>query len=427
MMLAMSSWVGLLDVGLGVSGGLLAAFGAWFVRSLRHAPQLRAALPQPPTSRVAVIVPAYNEAVNLRDCITAVLASQLPQPEQLQVWIADDGSTDGTGAIATDLAHQDARVRAIAVPPRPQDRVWLGKSWACATVSDHLAALPDADRPDYLLFIDADVRLAPEAIARALTDAATHASDLYSCAPELICGCWAEWLVQPLMMMLIGAAFDFETVNRPQSRRVLAAGPFMLFRRTSYEAIGGHRQIAHILFEDMALAREIVAQDYTLRYGIGAGFVRVRMYQDFAALWEGWTKNFHSASDRNFLVSLAGAVGVALMFAGPWIGGAIALVAVAILAVNGAALGITHPDIPLAWSGAVLLAGLAIAGQFALRHQIRTTTGLPSRYWWLTGVGGLLLTVIILVSIWKTETGWGWTWRGRSLATSLGSTTPGDH
>jgi cellulose synthase/poly-beta-1,6-N-acetylglucosamine synthase-like glycosyltransferase len=53
---------------------------------------------------------------------------------------------------------------AIAVPPRPTTEVWRGKNWACAQAVEQAYG-------EYLLFIDADVRLEKGAIAAALTQA----------------------------------------------------------------------------------------------------------------------------------------------------------------------------------------------------------------------------------------------------------------
>jgi hypothetical protein len=62
-----------------------------------------------------------------------------------------------------------------------------------------------------------------------------------------------------------------------------------------------------------------------------------------------------------------------------------------------------------------VLALVAIGLQYDLRRSIERVTAMPPRYWWLTGVGGVLVAAIAIVSIIKTETGWGWTWRGRAL------------
>jgi hypothetical protein len=66
----------------------------------------------------------------------------------------------------------------------------------------------------------------------------------------------------------------------------------------------------------------------------------------------------------------------------------------------------------------LLLIGVALSAivlQYGLRREIERISTIPPRYWWLTGIGGILVAAIAIASIIKTETGWGWTWRGRKL------------
>ncbi len=382
--------------GTAIAAVAIAIFLYRMQRSLDAAPYLRPAPPEFTSSaRVAVIVPAYNEAVNIGDCAASILASQLPAGVTLTLWLADDGSSDRTPEIAAELAVADPRVRVLAVPPRPQDDVWVGKNWACAQAADRATG-------DFLLFVDADVRLAPGAIAAALAEMERTGADLLSAAPGIDCGCLAEWLVQPLIMALIAVGFDFASVNDPANPKAFAAGPFMLFRRESYVAIGGHRAVAAHPVEDVMLAQRIKDSGKTLHYALGLGLISARMYRSFAALWEGWTKNYYLGSGRRPGNTLFSALAVLLVFTVPWLSAAIAL------AESWQAPGRAFP--------LLVLSGMAIALQYALRAIAAVRFQQPLRYVWLSWLGGLLVAAIAVVSIVKTETGWGWTWRGRSLA-----------
>lgn len=392
-------WV--LDGLLLLSGVGIAIFWTRSIRSLDHAPRLQPAeFSAIPPCSIAVVIPAYNEAVNIEPCIRSVLASKLPESVDLQVWVADDESSDRTFALAAALVPTDHRLRVFRVAPRPTDRVWRGKNWACAQAAEAIG-----DRVDYLLFIDADVRLAPEAIGAALAEADRLQTDLFSCAPEIVCGCLSEWLVQPIVASAISVGFDFRSLNDRDNPIAFAAGPFMLFRRSSYLAIGGHAAVADDPVEDMALGMRIKEQGLHLYFLLGLGLVRVRMYQNFAALWEGWTKNWHIANERNLYSTLYGAFGIFAVFSMPWLG----------LMASAIGLGVFGPS---------LIGGLSLAGAIGatvalswMRRVLAERTAQPLRYWWLGWVGGLLIAAIALVSIVKIETGWGWTWRGRSLAT----------
>jgi hypothetical protein len=344
-----------------------------------------------------LVIPAYNEADNIADCIAAALASRDPGiPWQLVV--VDDGSTDDTAALARQALALDAGPSDRLLLPagsRPADERWCGKNWPASRA----AALPwpEGDPAgQYLLFIDADLRLGPDALASALLEATSHASDLLSLAPRLQCSCLAEWLVQPIVATLLGLGFPMERSNDPDDPTAFAAGPFMLFRRSAYGAIGGHGAVADEVVEDLALARRVKQAGLRLRYLLGVDLVDLQMYRSFAALWEGWTKNWFLGLDRSWFKAIGSAAVVLLLFTGPWL-------------LLPLALGLRERPLLLpALSGIGLL--------WLLRLWSRWRFGTPLRYWWLSGLGGLLIAAIVPASIWKTSTGRGWTWRGRPLA-----------
>ena len=390
-----------LDGLLGISLVAIAAFTWKLTQSFKAAPRLPPAEAAPPEASIDVIIPAYNEAENIRACVAAVLTTDLPEAKRFEVWIADDQSTDATSSIAAELAAQHANVHHLAVPPRPAGEVWHGKNWACA----HATQFAEGD---YLLFIDADVRLSSGAIPAALAEAQAHQADLLSCAPNIICGCFSEWLVQPIMMSTIAIAYDFKAINESAAvDDAFAAGPFMLFRRQAYDTIGGHAALHDVIVEDVELARQIRRHQLNLRYVLGIDLLGVRMYSSFAALWEGWTKNYYLGTEENLPLTLLSAFTIAMVFVMPWVG---------LLA----SLTVTLLNPGFSWPRAILygLTALTLAGYGLLRWLSYRQVGVPLRYWWLSSVGGGIVVAIALTSIVKTKTGWGWTWRGRSLKPS---------
>ena len=397
--LLLDPWVDLAIVLL-VSLVAMSDFYRRFLLSIRQAPRLMelAALPETlPT--ISVIIPAYNESVNIEDCMWAVLANRLPDAFALQLIVADDESTDETRSLAEMVAKEDERVTVMTVPPRPMDITWRGKNWACTCAAEKATG-------EYVLFIDADVRLGNDAIARALNEAQTQKSDLLSCAPGIVCGCFSEWIVQPIMANLITIGFDFKSVNdaeRPDT--ALAAGPFMLFLREAYDKIGGHTAVATNPVEDLALAALVKNSGLSLRYVLGLDAATVRMYRSFGDLWEGWTKNYHLGASRNIALTLVSASAVFLIFTMPWLGLVVSITATVSKTLTGT-LAVTL----------LILSAIAVSLQIALRQVSAKAIDLPIRYLWLGWLGGGLVSAIALASIVKVETGWGWTWRGRSLA-----------
>ena len=361
------------------------------------APRLKPAQEAPaPDTSLTVVIPAFNEAHNIADCLGSVLASA-PPCRDWSVVVVDDESTDATVENAIRAGSTASRFRLIKAGPRPADERWVGKNWACSKAVEQVSS-------DWILFIDADVRLKPDALQRALAQAVDEHADLLSLAPRLSCGCLAEWMVQPIMASLLGLGFPILETNNPESPVAFAAGPFMLFKASTYECIGGHRALAAEVVEDLALARAIKAGGYRLSYLLGLDAVDLRMYADLAALWEGWTKNWFIGLDRDPGKAIGAALVVVLMFTAPWL-----------LLPTSLVLLWLQPVLSVAWLWLMALAGLAIVQQLLLRLWTRSTFDVPIRYWYLMGVGGLLVGAIGPVSIWRTRTGRGWTWKGRAL------------
>lgn len=278
-----------------------------------------------------------------------------------------------------------------------RDQPWTGRNWACAQ------AVKQA-RGELLLFIDADVRLKPGAIEAAVGIAQAEHIDLLSCLPGIVRDSWSEWLVQPLIFNAIATGFDLAVVNNPQTETAVAAGPFMLFRRSAYKQVGGHRGVAAEVLEDVELSRRIKHSGLKLHMAIGPELATVQMYPTWAALWEGWTKNLYSIFERNGWLTFYVALMMIIMYGVPSLGLALMV-----------AKGWVAPLTPLDYL-ACSLALTAIVLQYNLRRLGEKITAIPTRYWWLGNLGGLLVAAIALASFIKTETGWGWTWRGRALS-----------
>ncbi len=385
-----------------ISVAAIILFTLLLTRSIKSSPRLKrisSILDEFPS--LDIIIPAYNEADGIVSCVQSVLSAA---PEQLsyQVWIVDDQSTDDTGALARGLEEQDPHVHALTVSPRPPDQVWYGKNWAC-TYGAQFA------QGEYLLFLDADVRLLPGSLEATLRTAQDDETDLLSCAPKIECSCLAEWLVQPIIMSAIAIGYNIQASNRSTAvDAAFAAGPFMLFRREAYETIGGHALVHDVIVEDIELARQIRRQGLRSEYLLGIDLIQVYMYSSLASLWEGWTKNYFLGTGENILLTLFSAFTIGMVFVMPWIG-LWASLGIGFLGLQ------TPPPLSFLITGLYGLTALSLGLYLRLRIQSFQLANIPIRYWWLSSLGGILVMAIAVVSIVKTKTGWGWTWKGRSL------------
>lgn len=239
--------------------------------------------PEPPTPPplVSIIVPARNEARNIGRCVRSILDSRYPEIELI---VVDDHSTDGTGDIAREVARGDARLRVLANPPLPNG--WFGKQWACTTGAREA-------RGSYLLFTDADTDHAPDLLPRAMNGLMAEQSDLFSVAGRQEMHSFWERLLQPqVFWMLLARYGGTETVSRARrAEDVIANGQFLLVRRASYEAVGGHEAVREKVAEDLALAQLFHRRGFHVRLVRADDQLSTHMYASLSELIAGWGKN----------------------------------------------------------------------------------------------------------------------------------------
>jgi cellulose synthase/poly-beta-1,6-N-acetylglucosamine synthase-like glycosyltransferase len=229
---------------------------------------------------VSAIIPARNEEASITRAVESVAA----QPEIGEVIVVNDQSTDRTAEILEQLAARIPKLRVLSTHELP--RGWVGKN--------HAASLGAAAATgDWLLFTDADTFHLPGAARRALADAVDHDSVLVSYSPEQELGTFWERALIPFVYCRLAARFSFARVNDPRLPDAAANGQFVLLLRGAYESVGGHAAVAGEIVEDVALARLVKREGYRIYFTAPTGVVRTRMYQSFAAMWQGWTKNLY--------------------------------------------------------------------------------------------------------------------------------------
>ncbi len=257
--------------------------------------------------RVAVIVPARDEAANIGPCVESLTAQQYP-PDRLAIIVADDDSSDQTAAIVAALAEQDPRIVLIHTPPLPPG--WKGKVHACCA---GVAETPQDAQ--WLCFLDADMRTAPGAIASAVEAASDRKLDLLTLAPRHELKSFAERLMLPCGLYLLGFYQNLGKIQAPQSDQVVATGQFMLIRRTAYEAIGGHARVRGAICEDVELALLMKRSGYRVLLMDGNLLLTTRMYTGWSTLWPGFAKNLIQLLGGPVRTMLAAPVVVVLAWA----------------------------------------------------------------------------------------------------------------
>ncbi|SED29539.1 4,4'-diaponeurosporenoate glycosyltransferase [Nocardioides exalbidus] len=260
---------------------LLAVLVAVAAAAHRWVADLRTLPPTPapavgPAPSVSVVVPARDEALALPRLLRALAEQSVPLAE---VVVVDDASSDDTAAVARDLG---ARVVPAGRPPAG----WTGKAWAC-----HVGAATTTG--DLLLFLDADVTLAPDATARLLEAHRRHGG-LVSVQPH-------HRVVRPyeqlsawfnLVAVMASGAFTRTPRGTP-----MAFGPCLLTSRDDLARSGGHEAVRGAILDDAALAGAYDRVGLPVWCAVGGDAARMRSYPGgLRRLVAGWSKNIASGA-----------------------------------------------------------------------------------------------------------------------------------
>lgn len=265
--------------GLALAGTVHAAINGRLLRRPRAS--------APVAGRVSVLVPARDEADRLPDCLRS-LRSQRGVPG-LEILVLDDESVDQTAEIAHRCAGGDPRVRVLTGAPRPDG--WLGKPHACWQLAQ--AADPTSD---VLIFVDADVRLEPDAVMSTVDMMRSTQLDFVSPYPRLDANTVAERLVQPLLPWSWLTFLPLRLAERsPRPSLTAVGGQFLAITRSAYDRCGGHSAVRAEVLEDLALAR--AAKRTGAHGGVidGSTIANCRMYEGWTSLRDGYGKSLWQA------------------------------------------------------------------------------------------------------------------------------------
>ncbi|WP_372517715.1 glycosyltransferase [Frankia tisae] len=249
-------------------------------RLLRVAPPAGAV-----AERVSVILPVRDEAARLDGALAALLAARgVPD---LEIVVYDDDSTDATGGLLAAWARRDRRIVALhgAGPPPG----WLGKPHACARAAA-------AATGTVLVFVDADVTLAADGLARAVLLLRDSGLDLVSPYPRQVAASPAERLVQPLLAWSWLALLPLRAAERsPRPSLAAAGGQFLCVDAAAYRRAGGHTAVRDQILEDIALLRAVKRSGGRGVVVDGTTLATNRMYDGWAELRDGYAKSLAAA------------------------------------------------------------------------------------------------------------------------------------
>ena len=258
------------------------ALGARAMATMRSLSALR---PPDPSRwpRLSLIIPACNEADTLEAALRSRLESGYPN---LEIILIDDRSSDGTGALVDRLASEDPRVRALHVTTLPEG--WLGKLHAMQRGVEVCTG-------EWLLFTDADVYVAPGALARSVAHAEQHALDHLTVFPELHGGSFLCDGAITSFTFSAGIAAPPWQIENPRSPKAVGVGAFNLVRRAALDRTPGLVWLKLEPIDDIALAQMLKRQGGARASIVsGRGTVRVEWYRTLRAMALGTEKGAYA-------------------------------------------------------------------------------------------------------------------------------------
>lgn len=242
---------------------------------------------------VSILVPMRNEAHNVQGMVQALKRQSY---SSIEVFFLDDESTDGTTEALAVATLGDSRLNVVQGAPKPDG--WIGKVFACHQLSQHATG-------DYLLFLDADVRIEETAVSDVLALMQRKKLGLVSGFSRFLLPTFLNKLLVPLQHFIV--LFHLPMVfarwsNWPPA--TAAHGGFMFFERGAYDSIGGHASVWSNIVEDVAISKQIKKQGHKMWLLNITEFVSCTMYDSDRDVWTGFSKNIFNGLGRSVPLAL---------------------------------------------------------------------------------------------------------------------------
>ena len=233
---------------------------------------------------VSILVPARNEERIISRCINSLIAQDY---ENFEIIVLDDNSTDRTEEILNEFAKSDARIRILRGKPLPNG--WVGKNFACHQ-------LYKAAKGEYLFFVDADTWHHKNTLFKSVAAVLESKADFITLLPTEIVESLSERMIVPFIHFVVMCFFPLKLISGSKNPLFsFSVGQYMFFKRSAYDAIGGHAAIPGEIVEDIQMGKRIKRFGFRQLLLDGKGMVYCRMYNSLKEVWRGFSKSLFAA------------------------------------------------------------------------------------------------------------------------------------
>jgi len=325
---------------------------------------------------VSVLVSARDEGEKMPAALHSLLALEYPTYEVVAV---DDRSTDATGHILDEYAKRNPHLRVVHIKELPPG--WLGKPHAL-----HRGSVIASG--SWLVFTDADVIFAPDALRRIVAVALREKIDhLALMTKTIMVGFW-EHVVMTFFGLGFALGEEAWNTSNPRSSRYIGIGAFQLIRRKAYDAFNGHQGMPLEVLEDMKLSKLTKRAGYRSQVGYAPEHVSVRWQAGLGNLVRGSAKTFFAAASYNLGMLGGQVLGLLMLGVFPWL-----------------ALPFVH-----GWARAFAVVSVVIS--FTCHAVVSVSAGASPLYGLTEPIGALIFSWMLLRSAFLTLWHGGVSWRG---------------
>lgn len=242
---------------------------------------------------VSVLIPARDEENNIGNILQDLLIQEY---KNIEIIVFDDQSEDKTCEVVKGLSAVDNRIRLVCSEGLPEG--WLGKNYACHLLSKHA-------KGNYLMFLDADVRIKDNTIGKAVAFSKKHGLALISIFPKQIITSTGEKMTVPNMNYILLSLLPLILVRKSNFTSLAAAnGQFMFFRADVYHSVEPHRLMKSNKVEDISISRYLKEKDHKIACLVGDDNINCRMYSGFCDAVSGFAKNVIAFFGNSFLFAI---------------------------------------------------------------------------------------------------------------------------
>ncbi|WP_338899833.1 glycosyltransferase [Streptomyces sp. TG1A-60] len=260
---------------------------------------------------VCVVVPARDEAAILPESLPSLLAQDYPG--RAEVFLVDDGSSDGTGGLAHELARRHGGLPLTVSSPGEPPAGWTGKLWAVR----HGMGLARARGPEFLLLTDADIAHRPDSLRTLVASARTGGFDLVSQMARLRAESVWERLVVPAFVYFFAQLYPFRRIGVRGSRTAAAAGGCVLLSAEAAERARIPDAIRQAVIDDVALAGAVKRSGGHIWLGLAERVDSVRPYPGLHDLWRMVSRSAYAQLLHNPLLLAGTVLGLAVVYLVP--------------------------------------------------------------------------------------------------------------